>query len=68
MTAPLTAATVAFVNAVGALLIAFNVVLTQDQLAAVVGVVNTGIALSALMIHLVSAKSAKPVLSPPTGS
>lgn len=62
MTAPLTAAAVAFVNAVGALLIAFNVVLTTTQLAAVDGVVNTGIALVALMVHLLSAK---PVLSPP---
>lgn len=59
MTTAVTAASVAFVNAIGALLISFNVVLTQTQLAAVVGVVNTGIALVALMARLLSS-SPKP--------
>lgn len=49
----------AFVNAIGGLLIAFNVVLTQVQLGAILTVVNTGFGLGWLIF-----RKAKP--TPPT--
>lgn len=51
MTDALRAAVVALVNAAGALLIAFNVVLTTEQLAAVGAFVNVLLVVVALARH-----------------
>ena len=59
-----------FVNAAGAALIAFNVILTQTQLAAVGGVVNAGflllLALLALRKSTSSSSSSSTTSTPPT--
>lgn len=47
---PIAAAAVGFVNAIGGVLIAFNVVLTQTQLAAVDACVNAGVILAGVVV------------------